>query len=90
MRITQYLRHLTMGNGIEIGESHQAMPVPQTAARVESAEVTPRLVNMSCGERAIREMNRARRTNLKGHHKRTVIKLNLRLMENKILRRIHP
>jgi hypothetical protein len=35
------------------------------APRVESAEVTPRLVNMSCGERAVREMNRAQRTNLR-------------------------
>jgi len=35
------------------------------APRVESAEVTPRLVNMSCGERAVREMNKDQRTNLR-------------------------
>ena len=35
------------------------------ALRVESAEITARLVNMSCGERAVREMNRDQRTNLR-------------------------
>src|ERR1700739_2151398 len=35
------------------------------ALRVESAEVTARLVNMSCRERAVREMNRDQRTNLR-------------------------